>query len=238
MLGQSKIGEIRPTGLGHQVAQALAEAILEGKIKGGDQLLEVELQNHFGVSRSPLREAFRELEKQGLVVIVPRKGTFVKRITRKDIEENFPVRAELEGLAARLAAARMDEAALERLEELLGQMKAAVDRGDTKVYYSHHLEFHEAFIALSGNDLLISLLKTLRTQSLWHRFAYQYYREDLEKAFKVHKEILELFKASPPDPEAVASKVTEHINVALDRFLTYLADYERQQPEQGPRKTG
>jgi DNA-binding GntR family transcriptional regulator len=228
MLGESQIAEIRPTGLGHQVARALAAAILEGKIKGGDQLLEVELQKHFGVSRSPLREAFRELEKQGLVVIVPRKGTFVKRITRQDIEENFPVRAELEGLAARLAASRLDATGLEKLEALLGEMKAAVARGDTKTYYSRHLQFHETFIALSGNELLIGLLKHLRMQSVWHRFAYQYYREDLEKAFHVHREIMNLFKASPPDPAAVAAKVTEHINVARERFLSYLTDYERQ----------
>ena len=227
MLEEAQLGEIKACGLGHLVAKSLAEAILEGKIKGGDQLLEVELQKHFGISRSPLREAFRELEKQGLVVIVPRKGTFVKRITRKDIEENFPVRAELEGLAARLAATRISTAELSELEDFLEEMKKAVGEGDTKNYYSNHLAFHEAVIGFSGNELLFNLLKTLRVQSLWHRYAYQYYQEDLEKAYKVHEEILQLFKSDPPQPEAIGRKFADHINVALDRFISYLEDSER-----------
>ncbi|MFZ7126462.1 MAG: GntR family transcriptional regulator [Desulfobacterales bacterium] len=227
MLARRNISEIKPSGLGDQVARVLAEAILEGEFKGGDQLVELELQSHFGVSRSPLREAFRELEKQGLVVIVPRKGTYVKRITRKDIEEHFPVRAELEGLAARLAAANMNAAALDDMAGSLEKMRDAVKRGDTKGYYANHLRFHETFIDLAENELLYGLLKNLRMQALWHRFSYQYYQEDLEKSYRVHQEILDLFRASPPDPEAVGRKVAWHINVALDRFLSYLDEFER-----------
>ncbi|MFH1090070.1 MAG: GntR family transcriptional regulator, partial [Pseudomonadota bacterium] len=73
----------KPSVIGEQISRVLTEAILEGILKGGDQLVELELQKHFGISRSPLREAFRDLEKKGLVVIVPRKGTFVKQITRE-----------------------------------------------------------------------------------------------------------------------------------------------------------
>lgn len=221
-----RIPDLKPAGLAYQVAGVLSEAILEGDFKGGDQLVEMELQSRFGISRSPLREAFRELEKQGLVVIVPRKGTYVRRITRKDIEDNFPVRAELEGLAARMAAVRMSASVLNEMEALLGMMGAAVRAGDTKAYFSHHLGFHEAFIELAGNELLLGLLKNLRTQSMWHRFSYQYYQEDLDKSFAPHRQILELFRASPPKPEDVGEQVTAHINVALDRFLAYLEDFE------------
>ena len=222
-----RIPGIKPAGLADQVAAILSEAILEGDFKGGEQLVEMDLQSRFGISRSPLREAFRELEKNGLVVIVPRKGTFVKCITRKDIEDYFPVRAELEGLAARMAAGRMTEEVLSEMEALLGRMQEAVETGDTKAYYSHHRGFHEAFIDLAGNELLFGLLKNLRMQSMWHRFSYQYYQEDLEKAFKPHRQILNLFRASPPDPEAVGQQVVAHINVAFDRFLAYLNDFEQ-----------
>jgi len=221
-----RILELKPTGLAYQVANVLSEAILEGDFKGGDQLVEMELQSRFGVSRSPLREAFRELEKQGLVVIVPRKGTYVRRVTRKDIEDIFPVRAELEGLAARMAAIRMTASALNEMEKLLGMMRGAVKAGDAKTYYAHHLGFHEVFIKLAGNELLLGLLKNLRTQSMWHRFSYQYYQEDLDKSFVAHRQILELFKASPPKPETVGEQVAAHINVALDWFLAYLEDFE------------
>ena len=100
LTGKIKDLRFRPHVLGQQVSHILTEAILEGVLKGGDQLVEAELQKQFGISRSPLREAFRDLEKKGLVFIIPRKGTYVKQLSRKDIEDNFPVRAMLEGLAA------------------------------------------------------------------------------------------------------------------------------------------
>ena len=89
LTGKIKDFDFRPHVLGEQVSHILMEAILEGVLRGGDQLVEVELQKQFGVSRSPLREAFRDLEKKGLVVIIPRKGTYVKQVNRKDIEDNF-----------------------------------------------------------------------------------------------------------------------------------------------------
>lgn len=212
---------IKPVGLGLQVAEALTRAILEGDYKGGDQLLELELQDNFGVSRSPLREAFRELEKKGLVEIVPRRGTFVKRITRRDIEENFPIRAALEGLAAQLAMPNMTEESLTLMAEELYKMECAVETSDTQAFYTHHLAFHELFIELSENRLLINNLRTLRMQNIWHRFSYQYYQEDLEKSLRVHQKIFEGFTNFKKQPEKCRKLVEEHINIALDRFLTY-----------------
>ena len=86
LTGKIKDLEFRPHVLGEQVSRILTEAILEGVLNGGDQLIEAELQSQFGISRSPLREAFRDLEKKGLVVIIPRKGTYVKQVSRKDIQ--------------------------------------------------------------------------------------------------------------------------------------------------------
>ncbi|MBE0585175.1 MAG: GntR family transcriptional regulator, partial [Desulfofustis sp.] len=213
--------------LGAQVAEMLTTAILEGQFKGGDQLVEQELQLRFGVSRSPLREAFRELEKNGLVDILPRRGTFVKRISRTDIQEHFPVRAVLEGLAARLAARLMQHDTLAALADTLNLMKTAVAAGDTGAYYRHHLVFHELFIQSSGNELLIATLQTLRMQNLWHRFSYQYYQESLENSFQVHQRIYDLFANQQADDEEIGRLVEDHINVALDRFLDYLSKCER-----------
>ncbi len=217
----------KPVGLGAQVAEMLTTAILEGEFKGGDQLVEHDLQLRFGVSRSPLREAFRELEKKGLVDILPRRGTFVKRISHTDIQQHFPVRAVLEGLAARLAAPFMQQDTLAALAATLDLMKAAVAAGDTRAYYRHHLVFHEHFIGASGNDLLISTLHTLRMQNLWHRFSYQYYQESLENSCQVHQQIYDLFADPQADIEQIGRLVEDHINVALDRFLDYLSKCER-----------
>ena len=221
-----KLG-FRPVGLGAQVAEILTQAILEGRFKGGDQLVETELQADFGISRSPLREALRELEKKGLVVVVPRKGSYVKRITRKEIEENFPVRAALEGLAAKLAVANITEEALTRMSRALEEMRAAVRTRDTQLFFTHHLRFHETFIEHCGNELLIDLLKNLRMQSIWHRFSYQYYQEDLEKSFKIHQQILNLYRRKVTDADKLGALVAHHIIVALDRFLSYLEESER-----------
>jgi DNA-binding GntR family transcriptional regulator len=214
--------DFKPEVLGDQIAVILAEAILEGKLKGGDRLIEVELQKHFGISRSPLREAFRNLEKKGLVTIIPRKGTFVKRITRRDIEENFPVRATLEGLAARETHKRISDKILSEMTRTLSRMENAAAGGDTRTYWKHHLLFHDHFINASGNEVLINILKTLRMHSLWHRFSYRYYQEDLQKSLAVHRDILNLLQNPESDGDEIEALVRRHIAEALEKFLTYL----------------
>ena len=224
--GKIKNLNFQPHVLGEQVSRILTEAILEGVLKGGDQLIEAELQKQFGISRSPLREAFRNLEKKGLVVIIPRRGTFVKRITRKDIEENFPVRAVLEGLAAEQAHQKMTENALEQMSHVLQEMTEAVKENDTKAYWRNHLEFHDIFIKASGNDILIDVLKTLRMHGLWYRFSYQYYQEDLARSLGVHQKIFDHFRLQDIAAKAIGKLVQEHIQVAFQSFLAYVDEQE------------
>jgi len=207
-----------------QVSDTIAQAILEGILRGGDQLVEAKLQKQFGISRSPLREAFRDLEKKGLVVIVPRKGTFVRTVTRKDIEDNFPVRAALEGLAAREAFSRMTKEELDSLQDAFLNMKEAAAEKNGKAFMEHHIRFHETFIKASGNDVLINILMNLRMHSIWYRFSYQYYKEDFQKSINIHKKILDLFRNKDSDPQEIESTVRWHIEVALDRFLAYLEE--------------
>jgi DNA-binding GntR family transcriptional regulator len=227
LTGKIKDFEFRPHVLGVQVSRVLTEAILEGVLKGGDQLIEAELQNQFGISRSPLREAFRDLEKKGLVVIVPRKGTFVKQISRKDIEDNFPVRAVLEGLAAREAHPNITDQVLDGLSLALDRMKTAVQNNDTKTYWKDHLDFHDIFIKTSKNDVLINILKMLRMHGLWYRFSYQYYKEDLQRSLAVHQEIFALFENKDTNIEYLGNLVQEHIQTALRSFMDYLDEQDR-----------
>lgn len=216
--------DFKPFVLVEQVSRVLTEAILEGVFKGGDQLVEADLKEQFGISRSPLREAFRDLEKKGLVEIIPRKGTFVKKISRRDIEEHFPVRSVLEGLAAREAHRRLTNEDLQEMAVELKSMKKAAATGDVKSYWEHHLLFHEIFINASENLLLINMLKTLRMHTIWYRFSYQYYKEDLSKSWQVHKKILDLFKSKESKPMDVEKLVCEHIAIAADRFVAYLEE--------------
>jgi DNA-binding GntR family transcriptional regulator len=226
LTGKIKQGDFTPSVLGEQVARILTEAILEGLLKGGDQLVEAELQKQFGISRSPLREAFRTLEKMGLVTIVPRKGSYVRRITRKEIEENFPVRALLEGLAARIAHGRISPRELRAMEKTLQEMDKAVAKNNAKAYWKHHVNFHNIFIQASGNAVLIGILQNLRMHSLWYRFSYQYYQEDLHKSLADHQQILACLQDRGSAPPELMARVQEHIERAYTKFLAYLQAQE------------
>lgn len=223
--------DFKPSVLAEQVSRILTEAILEGTLIGGDQLIEAELQKQFEISRSPLREAFRSLEKKGLVDLIPRKGTFVKRVTRKDVEENFPVRAVLEGLAAQEAGQKITAKGLKEMKEALDTMAVAVTKNHTMAYWESHLKFHEIFIKASGNEILIAILKTLRMHSLWYRFSYQYYREDLKSALGVHQKIYDLFKHQDTGQQKVRRLVEKHIQTGYHHFLAYLDEQAPQPPQ-------
>ena len=216
--------EFKPDALSIQVSRILTEAIMDDVLKGGDKLVEAELQKQFGISRSPLREAFRDLEKKGLVVIVPRKGTYVRRITLKDIEENFPVRAVLEGLAAKEACNRITENDIDEMEDILVELEEAAEKNDMKTYKRLHLLFHEIFIEASGNEVLIDILKTLRMHSMWYRFASKYYKQDFKSHVAIHREILSLFKYHREDAERVGQRIQNHIEMAYENFLSFLED--------------
>ncbi len=219
--------DFRPTGLVEKLSEAMTEAILEGIFKEGDQLTELDLQKQFNISRSPIRESFRVLEKRGLVEVIPRRGTFVKRISPRDIEEHFPVRSVLEGLAAKQAYANMTPAALEAMERALARMKIAAENEDTKNYWKQHILFHEIFIDACGNQLLINLLKTLRMQIMWYRLSYQYYKEDFKSSYRAHEKIMGLFKSKNTDPDRLEAMVRTHIEVAVNKFLGYLDEQEK-----------
>jgi len=209
-----------------QITQALRESILNGKVKGGDQLLEDKLKDDFGVSRTPLREAFRVLEKEGLIEILPRKGSFVKGISRQDITENFPVRAILEGLAARLAYSNLTGQDIDEMEEVFEHMKKAGKEEDFREYAMYHFDFHEIFINASKNETLIALLRNLRMHTLWHRYTYKYYKEDFKNSLMVHRKIINLFKEKKAPPEEIEQAVRQHIEVALDPFLKAMKELE------------
>jgi len=209
-----------------QITQALRESILTGRIKGEDQLFEDRLKEEFGVSRTPLREAFRVLEKEGLIEIMPRRGAFVKGISRQDIEENFPVRAILEGLAARLAYPNFSPRDMREMQEVFEYMKRAAKKEDFRDYSMYHVDFHEIFINASKNETLINLLRNLRMHTLWHRYTYQYYKEDFRNSLVIHGKIMDLFIQKKVPPEEVEKAVRQHIESALEPFLAAMEKLE------------
>lgn len=223
-VGRITKSDFRPPVLTEQISQILMKAILEGSLRYGDQLIETELQKQFGISRSPLREAFRDLEKKGLVVIIPRRGTFVRDVTRQDVEENFPVRAALEGLAARQACARITKKELREMEAALSKMKRAGETGDADLYRENHNRFHDLFIRASGNALLIELLKTLRVHRMWYFLSYHYHKDKMKMSLAEHEKIVRLLNDDATNPEDLEALVRHHIEDALKGFLDALEE--------------
>ena len=211
-----------PNSLVGQIEEFLTREIIEGRIKAGHRLVESELQRNIGVSRSPIREAFRILEKNGYLVNVPRKGTYVREITEKDIRENFPVRAWLEGLAARLAALNLTDDDVGRLKEHLSKMEKAARAKDYPSYSVDHEGFHTAFINASRNDRLIEMVKTLRTHALWFTLSSRWHKENYAYAISIHKKITASFMAR--DADEAEFLVRKHILDNRDRYLEFLSE--------------
>src|ERR1051325_9596968 len=114
--------------LRHAIADALRDEIIRGRLEAGERVLEIDLARRFGVSRQPVREAIRSLEREGLLTSLPNRGTFVTRVSLEDAVAIQDIRAELEGLAARLAVLNLTDGDFRRLGEIVQEMRAAGER--------------------------------------------------------------------------------------------------------------
>jgi DNA-binding GntR family transcriptional regulator len=203
-------------GLAERISRALIKAILDRSLRGGDRLVETELQKHFGVSRSPLREAFRNLEKKGLVEIKARRGTFVKKITRTDINEHYPVLAALEGLAARQAHGQMNAALGDALAGEWADMEKAAHDGDVELFLEHHGRFHRLYIEGSGNRLLIDIIMDLRLRGTMLRYFYPHTQAYCQQSLAIHRRIVDALRNPETEPDRVERLVRGHIEEMLD----------------------
>jgi DNA-binding GntR family transcriptional regulator len=136
------------------VVPTLREAIVGNLLPPGSRLAEIALAAKLGVSRTPVREAFAQLEREGLVTIVARVGVFVRQVTVRDIDEIYTVRAALEGLAVELAARNIDAVGRARLDQAVAAMKARVDADDPVGYTQELDEFYATVMSLADNVVL------------------------------------------------------------------------------------
>ncbi len=148
--------------LRERIVTRLRDAIIAGDLRPKSRLMEPELARQLGVSRTPLREAIRQLEAEGFLTATPRVGTFVTEVTPRDVEETYAIRGVLEGLAARHAAECPDPAKASRLRSILAEM--AKKTADYRQYHEAAGRFHDAIFALSGNQRLQALYQSLTHQ--------------------------------------------------------------------------
>ena len=148
------------------VFNTLRRAILRGELKPGERLMEIQLANKLGVSRTPIREAIRKLELEGLVLMIPRRGAEVAEITEKNLRDVLEVRCALEELAVQLACDRMDAEGLVRLKEAAEKFREVLDSDDITQIAQADVLFHDVIYTATDNKRLIQLLNNLREQIL------------------------------------------------------------------------
>ena len=189
------------------VYEELKMQILTGKIEPGTRMMEIELAEEMGVSRTPIREAIRKLEKEGLVTIEPRKGAYASDISTEDMVEILEVRQHMEGLAAELAAGRVQEVQLDLLRETEACYNKAVESGDTAEMIRYDSQFHKLIVEASNNKTLFQLIEPLQEKAL--RFRYLYY-SDLSRAMNMpheHDEIIDAIAAGQKDDARQAASM-------------------------------
>lgn len=199
------------------VFENLRTAILEGNLKAGQRLMEVQLAEQLGVSRTPIREAIRKLELEGLVVMLPRKGAYVANMSFKDLIDVLEIRASLEGLAASLAAERRRDEDIVELERVEKEFETSVREADIDNVLKKDVEFHEKIFLMANNKKLYQLITSLWEQV--HRFRVTYvsnYDASLSLVDE-HNRILEAVKSG--DSELAKKYATEHIEIAEQFFM-------------------
>lgn len=199
------------------VFENLRTAILEGNLKAGQRLMEVQLAEQLGVSRTPIREAIRKLELEGLVVMLPRKGAYVANMSFKDLIDVLEIRATLEGLAASLAAERRNDEDVIKLEKVAKEFEEGVRNADIEVVLKKDVEFHENIFLMANNKKLYHLITSLWEQV--HRFRVMYVSNNEASLSLVdeHKRILDAIKNG--DCELAKKYATEHIELAEQFFM-------------------
>ncbi|MGB9804170.1 GntR family transcriptional regulator [Desulfofundulus sp.] len=206
------------------VFESLREAIIQGRLKPGERLMEIQLAEEMGVSRTPVREAIRKLELEGFVVMVPRKGAYVAGISVKDIVDVFEVRAALEALAAGLAAERITDEELEELERALVKTYE-VSSQDLDALVETDTRFHELIYKASRNERLIQIITNLADQIQRFRATSLAQPGRTKHALEEHKQIVEAI--SERNVELAQILAREHIENAEQSLLNALGEAKR-----------
>ncbi len=172
------------------VFNTLRQAILKGELAPGERLMEIQLAQKLGVSRTPIREAIRKLELEGLVLMIPRRGAEVAKISEKSLKDVLEVRRSLEELAIELACQRMTEAELAQLERAQAAFRDAIGEGDAMKIAELDEAYHDVIYNCTRNARLVQILNNLREQM--YRFRLEYIKEEDKRQILLleHEKIL------------------------------------------------
>lgn len=192
------------------VFQTLRQAILKGELQPGERLMEIKLAESLGVSRTPIREAIRKLELEGLVVMIPRKGAAVANITEKDTKDVLEVRRTLEMFAVEVACDRITEEQLEQLKGAAKAFEASKGSMDLIRIAETDMNFHEIIYEATQNERLVQMLNNLRENMYRYRIEYLKDSNYYDSLVKEHQEILDAIETG--DKERAGTCMRDHID--------------------------
>ena len=158
------------------VFKTLRQAILHGELKPGERLMEITLAQRLGVSRTPIREAIRMLELEGLVTMIPRKGAMVAQITEKSLRDVLEVRRALDALSVELACERITEEELNALDAACESVRQAMESKDVTRIASADVDFHNIIFQAADNERLTAMISNLAEQM--YRYRYEYIKDE------------------------------------------------------------
>ncbi len=202
------------------VFNTLRQAILTGELKPGERLMEIHLANRLGVSRTPIREAIRKLELEGLVTMIPRRGAEVAQITEKSMLDVLEVRRAVDALCVELACERIDEEALEALLMARDEFERAVRSKDLKKIAQADVAFHDIIVEATGNKRLVQLVNTLSEQMYRYRFEYIKDSSQHGRLVEEHRSIYEGIRKR--DKEAASRAAKLHIDNQQNAILNQI----------------
>lgn len=203
------------------VFNTLRDAILTGKLVPGERLMENQLADKLGVSRTPVREALRMLELENLVELVPRKGAQVLDMSEKDITNILEVRSALEGLATSLACKKMSKEDLQQLKNLEVDFEKAVADNDVEHFVDIDEDFHDLIFAATENDKLINIFRNLRIQLYRYRMAQAKNNEtSMSTIVAHHRSIIRAIENR--DAEEGATIAQGHIKYQTESILRFV----------------
>lgn len=191
------------------VFDVLMKAIMQGQLSPGERLLEVQLAEEMGVSRTPVREAIRRLELEGFVVMIPRKGAYVAGLSVDDVESVYEIRTALETLAVRLAAQRMEAEDYRRLDELARQMHETWQEGNVDNWVALDAQFHEYLYKFSRNERLVQMMNNIMEQLSRYRIISLANVEVRHNSLAEHQEVVEALRRR--DSNGAAAAAARHI---------------------------
>ncbi len=185
--------------LRESILETIRDAIISGALKPGEKVAEPELAERFGISRTPIREAFRQLESEGYLTVIPRKGAVVVSFSERDVEEFYAIKSILEGFAARKACEKLAPREIEKLQAVNDKLRLLAEEGDVKHFFKVHNSFHELFIKAADNDKLTELITSLVGRFQRLRIASLSLPGRMELSVQEHQKIIDAFRDGDAD---------------------------------------